>query len=294
MEYYFVDSLEDYDQVYRAVAFFIHKYGRIDWLESLNEYWLPVDARLRTDFNIAVGTREDKIGDLVRKSRMKRIFIDSGIPTARQHIVSDLKAAKAFVKQVGYPVIVKPDIGVGANGTMKINGEDELAAFYNELPQVPYVMEEFLCGDICTYDAILDADCEPLFESMCTYPPVIDAVQNDDFIVIYHNCGDNVPKMLPSILSTGCAAYHFGNAVDMEKDIIAQLPLDTIVMGNVDPAGVLRMGTPESVRAETQKVLERCAKYPNFVLSSGCDIPPMTPWENLDAFFAASDEFYEK
>ena len=71
-EYYYVDTLEDYDQVYRAVAFFIHKYGRIDWLESLNEYWLPVDARLRSDFNIAVGTREDKIGDLVRKSCMKQ------------------------------------------------------------------------------------------------------------------------------------------------------------------------------------------------------------------------------
>ena len=184
-EYYFVDSLEDYDQVYRAVAFFIHKYGRIDWLESLNEYWLPVDARLRTDFNIAVGTREDRIGSLVRKSLMKRLFVEAKIPTARQHIVSDLKAAKAFVKKVGYPVIVKPDIGVGANGTMKINGEDELLAFYSDLPQVPYVMEEFLCGDICTYDAILDADCEPLFESMCTYPPVIDSVQNDESIHFY-------------------------------------------------------------------------------------------------------------
>ena len=116
---------------------------------------------------------------------MKRLFVEAKIPTARQHIVSDLKAAKAFVKKVGYPVIVKPDIGVGANGTMKINGEDELLAFYSDLPQVPYVMEEFLCGDICTYDAILDADCEPLFESMCTYPPVIDAVQNDDSIRFY-------------------------------------------------------------------------------------------------------------
>ena len=116
---------------------------------------------------------------------MKRLFVEAKIPTARQHMVSDLKAAKAFVKKVGYPVIVKPDIGVGANGTMKINGEDELLAFYSDLPQVPYVMEEFLCGDICTYDAILDADCEPLFESMCTYPPVIDAVQNDDSIRFY-------------------------------------------------------------------------------------------------------------
>ena len=184
-EYYFVSSLEDYDQVYRAVAFFIHKYGRIDWLDSLNEYWLPLDAKLRTDFNIAVGTREDKIGALVRKSLMKRLFIEAGIPTARQHIVSDLESAQAFVKLVGYPVIVKPDIGVGANGTVKINKEDELLAFYSDLPQTPYVMEEFLCGDICTYDAILDADCEPLFESMCTYPPVIDSVQNDESIHFY-------------------------------------------------------------------------------------------------------------
>lgn len=184
-EYYYVDSLEDYDRMYRAVAFFIHKYGRIDWLESLNEYWLPADARLRTDFNIAVGTRADRIGNLVRKSEMKQVFFDAKIPTARQHIVSDLKSGQAFVEKVGYPVIVKPDIGVGANGTMKIENEEELLYFYRELPQVPYVMEEFLCGDICTYDAILDSGCEPLFESMCTYPPVIDSVQNDESIHFY-------------------------------------------------------------------------------------------------------------
>ena len=121
---------------------------------------------------------------------------------------------------------------------------------------------------------------------------IADAVQEDEFAVIYHNCGDNVPRMLHSILSTGCAAYHFGNAVDMERDIIAQVPADTVVMVNVDPAGVLRMGTPDRVREVTLGLLERCAGYPNFVLSSGCDIPPMTPWENIDAFFAASNEFY--
>ena len=181
-EYYRVSSLEDYDEVYRAVAFFIHKYGRIDWLESLNEYWLPSDARLRTDFNIAVGTREEKIGDLVKKSRMKRVFQEAGIPTARQHIVTDLEAGEAFVAKVGYPVIVKPDIGVGANGAMKIETREELVSFYEELPSEPYVMEEFLFGDICTYDAVLDSRCEPLFESMCTYAPVIDSVANDENI----------------------------------------------------------------------------------------------------------------
>jgi len=123
---------------------------------------------------------------------------------------------------------------------------------------------------------------------------IVDAVQDDNFIVIYHNCGDNVPKMLDSILSTGCEAYHFGNAVDMEKDILSKVPSGVIVMGNIDPAGVLRIGTPEEVRTTTLDLLERCSKYPNFVLSSGCDIPPMTPWENINAFFAASKEFYEK
>ena len=184
-EYYYVDTLEDYDRVYRAVAFYIHKYGRIDWLDSLNEYWLPADARLRTDFNIAVGTRADEIDDLIKKSGMKRIFLEAGIPTARQHIVTDFDSGKAFAAKTGYPVIVKPDIGVGANGAMKIDTEEELNDFYNDLPSEPYVMEEFMCGDICTYDAVVDSHCEPLFESMCTYPPVIDSVQNDENIHYY-------------------------------------------------------------------------------------------------------------
>ena len=193
-EYYYVNTLSDYDQIYRAVAFFIHKYGRIDWLESLNEYWLPVDARLRTDFNISVGTRDNEIGELVKKSAMKQVFIKAGIPTARQHIVSDLESGMNFAAEVGYPVIVKPDIGVGANGAMKLNTEEELRSFYKDLPSVPYVMEEFLTGDICTYDAVIGLNCEPLFESMCTYPSVLDSVQNDEDVHFYTT--SDVPQQI--------------------------------------------------------------------------------------------------
>ena len=121
---------------------------------------------------------------------------------------------------------------------------------------------------------------------------IVDAVQDDDFILVYHNCGGNTPLMTESLLSFGAAAYHFGNAVDM-KEMMEKFPSHVLVMGNVDPAGVLRMGTPETVRAATLEVMKACCSYPNFVISSGCDIPPMTPWENVDAFFQAVADYDE-
>ena len=122
---------------------------------------------------------------------------------------------------------------------------------------------------------------------------IVDAVQDDEFIICYHNCGDNTPLMVESILSTGAKAYHFGNSIDM-KVMVEKFPDDVLVMGNVDPAGVLRMGTPETVKSETLRIMHDCCGHKNFVISSGCDIPPMTPWENINAFFAAVDEFYGK
>jgi uroporphyrinogen decarboxylase len=120
---------------------------------------------------------------------------------------------------------------------------------------------------------------------------IVDAVQTDDFAVLYHNCGNNTIILLDSILKTGASAYHFGNAIDMHE-MVSKFPSDTLVLGNIDPSGEFRYGTPESIRTATLALLEKCAKYPNFIISSGCDIPPMSKWENIDAFFAAVDEFY--
>lgn len=120
---------------------------------------------------------------------------------------------------------------------------------------------------------------------------IVDAVQDDEFLVIYHNCGNNTILMIDSILRTGSAAYHFGNAISM-KDMMAHIPAGTVAMGNVDPSTQFRNGTPESIKETTKQVMAECASYKNFVISSGCDIPPMSPWANIDAFFEAVDEFY--
>lgn len=119
---------------------------------------------------------------------------------------------------------------------------------------------------------------------------IITAVQTDDFAVIYHNCGDNTPLMTEGIYSLGAMGYHFGDAIHL-ADMFADAPKDALVMGNVSPSAQLRNGTPESVRVAVRDVVNECAMHNNFVLSSGCDIPPTTPWANLDAFFAAGKEF---
>ena len=116
---------------------------------------------------------------------------------------------------------------------------------------------------------------------------IVDAVQDNGFIVIYHNCGDNVLRMADAIVSCGAAGYHFGNAIRM-ADILHCIPDDCLVMGNVDPAGEICNGTPESVKAATRKVLLECGHASNFCISTGCDVPPMSPWSNIDAFFEAA------
>ncbi len=205
-EYYKVDSLENYDQVFRAVAFFSFRYGKIDWIESLNEYWLEQDARLRTDFNVTTGIQSDRIGFIKNKSLMKQFYIEGGIPTARQSKVTTIEAAREFLKTVDYPVIVKPDVGVGAADTWKLKNDADLEAFYAKLPEVPYVMEEFIDGDLISYEAILDRDCEPLFENMTVWPvPVMDIV-NDDLNLKYYVAPD-VPEELREAGRRTCKAF---------------------------------------------------------------------------------------
>ena len=121
---------------------------------------------------------------------------------------------------------------------------------------------------------------------------IVEACQDENFLVVYHNCGNGTIRMLDGILGTGCKMFHFGNAIDM-RELMPKMPADLIAMGNIDPAGTFLNGSEQSVYDETAALLKDCGKYPNFVLSSGCDIPPRTPWGNIDAFFRAAKDYYK-
>ena len=186
-EYYRVSTLENYDEVYRAVAYFISRYGRIDWIESNNEYWLTHDAMLRTDFNIRSGWQVSDLHRIRYKSGMKEYYQRAGIPTARWHIVDDEAGCLAFISEVGWPVIVKPDDGVGASDTHKLANEDDLRRFLaQKAPEHAYIMEEFIWAEVNSYDAILNSNGEPLFETGNVTPmSIMDIVNNSDNSLYY-------------------------------------------------------------------------------------------------------------
>ena len=186
-EYYKVGSLENYDEVYRAVAFFISKYGRIDWLESNNEYWLERDAMLRTDFHILSGFQSEDMPRIKFKSRMKEYYRKAGIPVARYHMVDIFEGCRAFIDEVGYPVVVKPDNGVGASHTYKLESDQDLGEFLaQKQSDVSYIMEEFIHAEVNSYDAIINAEGEPIFETGNVTPWSIMDIVNDNDNSIYY------------------------------------------------------------------------------------------------------------
>ena len=176
-EYYRVDNLGNYDEMVRAVGYFTFHYGKIDWLESNNEYWLEMDAQLRTDFNITTGAQNDFIERIKFKSKMKESYRAAGVPVARHHMVRTIDAARAFIRTVGYPVIVNPDNGCGAEATYKLKNEDDLQNFFAHLPAIPYIMEEYINGTIVSFDGVADSHCVPLFYTSNVFPtPLLDIV----------------------------------------------------------------------------------------------------------------------
>lgn len=156
-EYYQVSSLENFEEVYRACGYFTHRYGKLDWIESENEYWLETEATLRQEFNVNSGTKIKDMGPMKYKSKMKDVYAKAGIKACRYHMVSSYEDAKDFIRQVGYPVVVKPDNGVGAAATYKLKNEDELNYFFATKNDVAYIMEEFVPGHVETFDGITDS-----------------------------------------------------------------------------------------------------------------------------------------
>ena len=219
-----------------------------------------------------------------------------------------VEAIKKAVERIHDRPVFAGMIGPFSLAARLLDVSEAMVYCYDEPEMVETILEkvtEFLVAYARAYKAVgahgiviaepVAGMLSPALEEEFSSPyvkKIVDAVQDDNFIVVYHNCGNNVLRMTDSIISTGAAAYHYGNAIDM-AEMMKKMPSDVLVMGNIDPAVTLKEGTVEKVKKETQELLEKCNTYPNFIPSSGCDIPPHTPWENIQAFFETVDKFGE-
>jgi D-alanine-D-alanine ligase-like ATP-grasp enzyme len=183
-DYYRVDDLADYDQLARALGWFIHRHGRIDGIDSLNEHWLEIEARARTDFNIA-GIDVTGIAAVKRKSLMKERFVEVGIPVARGRICHTRHDLAEWITEVGFPVVAKPDIGVGAAQTYRLDDPDDVERYLRDKPPVDYIVEEYVDGQIVTYDGLAGPDGEIVFESSLRYSTGVMESVNDQLDLHY-------------------------------------------------------------------------------------------------------------
>lgn len=167
-EYYRVQNPHNYDELVRALGYFTHRYGKLSRLESHNEYWLESDAMLRTDFNI-YGLKTADMAPVKRKSVMKERFHQIGLAVARGRVCHTLSEVKTLVAEVGYPIVAKPDSGVGASQTYKLHTDTELETFFSIKPPVEYIFEEFINGEIETFDGLTDRDGRIVFSSSLHY-----------------------------------------------------------------------------------------------------------------------------
>jgi len=185
-EYYRIDNMNDYDQLVRALGYFTYRYGKIDRIESHNEHWLETEANLRTDFHVQ-GLNAHNIARVKRKSEMKKVYIKAGVPVARGRVVRTPDQANHLIEEVGFPVIAKPDSGVGASQTFKINNRDELERFWAIRPPVDYMLEEFIKGTIQSYDGLVDQDGDIVFSASHIFSQGIMETVNQDLDIYYYS-----------------------------------------------------------------------------------------------------------
>ncbi|MCQ2776694.1 MAG: carbamoylphosphate synthase large subunit [Bacilli bacterium] len=173
-DYATVYNMEDVNNTIHAVEYLQSKYGHIDYLESNNEYWLHNDAILRERFNISTGVFPKELETWQRKSMMKERFIKSGVSCSKWINPIDRESIVNFAKEVGFPMFIKPDIGVGAYGNFKIENENDIDNFLNNrIPGVDYICEQYITGNIVSFDGICDENSEVVFMTSHFFPPSV-------------------------------------------------------------------------------------------------------------------------
>ena len=204
-EYCRVTNLANIEWMKNTLDYLEGKYGQLDYVESNNEFWLMNDSVLREYKRVPNGFYPSEMEKIKYKSKMKEYFIKAGVKVARYTLVNSLEECEKFIEGVGYPVFAKPDNGVGAGGTYKISNRDELVHFFNVKSNDPYIMEEYINGEITTFDGVCDDESNVVLSFNEIFPiPVAEVVNQDvdDYYYANMEMGDNLRKLGEAVIKS--------------------------------------------------------------------------------------------
>lgn len=271
-EYYRVDSLLDDDQVVRAMGYFTHRHGRLHRVESHNEYWLRTEAGLREDFNLP-GPRPRDLDSLLKRSRMKALFRQAGVPTCRGELATDPDQALILARRWGYPLIAKPDQGMGASAVLRLPDEEALAAFFRNKPQGDYLLEEYMDGELWSFDGLAGRDGRAVFTAALCFGSGILEVARGERDLFYHTCRkvpdelDRLGRKVLSALDIRERFFHIeffrtqkGDFLALDANPRPPIGLSTDMFNYANDIDMYR----EWARVLTRGSFEACPSWPFF------------------------------
>ena len=203
VEYIQCYNLNNRHDLINIVGNLKNKYGNIDFLESNNEYWLENDATLREWFGISSGIYASEILKYKAKSEMKKYFELANVKYSKFALSDNYDSVLNLIKEVGFPVFVKPNIGVGASGTRRIKSYEDLDKFYKEKDNNQYIFEQFIDGSIYSFDGITNSKGEIIFKTAHKFFEVNDLIVSeeiDDAYFTYKNIPDEINSIGEAIV----------------------------------------------------------------------------------------------
>jgi len=212
-EYYCCYNMDNYENEKKAVEYFKNKYGEIDYLESMNEYWLEKDAMLRRDFDVKHGIRYDEISKYKLKSQEKEFFKQAGANVASWIVVNnkeDIEKVREFAKESSFPIFAKPNNGVGSQHTFKIDNDEDIVKFFEQKVAGDYIVEEFIDGTIVSYDGVSNSKAEVIFADSEVFSPSVANIVRDCLDESYY-CLPHVPDDLKELGPKVVKAFNVQN-----------------------------------------------------------------------------------
>lgn len=167
-----VEDIFDPGQLAHAARMLSGHFGPIHRLYGAYEQLQVPLAEAREQLGVE-GMSAEAARNFRDKSQMKNVLREAGVPCARHRLAHNDGEARSFAEEVGFPLVLKPPAGAGAQGTFRVDNNDafgEALKISAPTPNEPVLIEEFITGEEHSLETI-SVGGRALWHSLTHYYP---------------------------------------------------------------------------------------------------------------------------